>query len=79
MRIFLQFSIRKIYEIQQKITPDCLICDDCQTNIFAIIDLVVINECRVQRGELEDCDEDSIIPSHSPSNTTVYQVYINNI
>lgn len=63
----LQFSIRKIYEIQRKITPDCLLCDDCQANIFAIIDLFVINVCRNQRDELEDCDEGSI-ESHSSSN-----------
>ena len=62
----IQFSIRKIYEIQPKITPDCLLCDDRTANIFAVVDLFVTNECRSLMDEHEESDEESI-ESHSPS------------
>jgi hypothetical protein len=62
----IQLSMRKIYEIQRKITPDCLLCDDGQAIIFAIIDVFVRNECRSQRDENKDFDGESI-ESHSSS------------
>jgi len=62
----LQFSKRKIFEIQRKITPDCLLCDGSQANMFAIIDLFVISECRNQRDENQDFDGEST-ESHGSS------------